>query len=162
MQNTTSIGAYLLARLHQLGLRHIFGVPGDYVLTREDVLASRHFADGVVPSRNTIDVHDLDGKAFAHEHLKPGTHYEIPYRAFLPKGIEGLLAAGRCLSCDHRALGSARVMVVCLPMGEAVGRAAALAAARNCTPRQIDVRALRAGIAQAGTVLDLTLAPAAV
>ena len=33
MRNTTSIGAYLLARLHQLGLRHIFGIPGDYVLT---------------------------------------------------------------------------------------------------------------------------------
>lgn len=28
----TAIGQYLLARLHQQGLEHIFGVPGDYVL----------------------------------------------------------------------------------------------------------------------------------
>ncbi len=27
-----TIGSYLLTRLHQLGLKHIFGIPGDYVL----------------------------------------------------------------------------------------------------------------------------------
>ena len=28
----TSIGQYLIDRLHALGLRHVFGIPGDYVL----------------------------------------------------------------------------------------------------------------------------------
>ncbi|MEM8953822.1 MAG: thiamine pyrophosphate-binding protein [Verrucomicrobiota bacterium] len=28
----TTVGTYLLERLHELGLRHVFGVPGDYVL----------------------------------------------------------------------------------------------------------------------------------
>jgi len=33
-----TVGAYLIRRLEQLGLRHIFGVPGDYVLTFFDFL----------------------------------------------------------------------------------------------------------------------------
>ena len=33
-----TIGAYLIRRLEQLGLRHIFGVPGDYALTFFDFL----------------------------------------------------------------------------------------------------------------------------
>ncbi len=28
----TTVGAYLVRRLEQAGLKHIFGVPGDYVL----------------------------------------------------------------------------------------------------------------------------------
>ena len=33
-----TVGAYLVRRLEQLGLRHIFGVPGDYALTFFDLL----------------------------------------------------------------------------------------------------------------------------
>jgi indolepyruvate decarboxylase len=37
-QPHTTVGAYLVRRLEQLGLRHIFGVPGDYALTFFDIL----------------------------------------------------------------------------------------------------------------------------
>ena len=30
---TKTIGSLLLDRLHHLGLNHIFGIPGDYILT---------------------------------------------------------------------------------------------------------------------------------
>ncbi len=30
---TKTIGSLLLERLHHLGLHHIFGIPGDYILT---------------------------------------------------------------------------------------------------------------------------------
>jgi indolepyruvate decarboxylase len=30
--STTTVSAYLIHRLQQLGARHVFGVPGDYVL----------------------------------------------------------------------------------------------------------------------------------
>ncbi|BCA53967.1 Pyruvate decarboxylase [Nitrospira sp. KM1] len=33
MSDTASIGSAVIERLHQLGVRHIFGIPGDYVLT---------------------------------------------------------------------------------------------------------------------------------
>ncbi|MDJ0543241.1 MAG: thiamine pyrophosphate-binding protein, partial [Microcystis sp. M53601_WE4] len=33
-----TIGEYLCQRLHNLGVNHVFGVPGDYVLDLMDVL----------------------------------------------------------------------------------------------------------------------------
>src|SRR6185436_19157776 len=32
MKNATSIGDYLIQRLYAQGVRHVFGIPGDYVL----------------------------------------------------------------------------------------------------------------------------------
>src|SRR3984957_1273358 len=32
MKKTTNIGEYLIQRLHQHGVKHVFGIPGDYVL----------------------------------------------------------------------------------------------------------------------------------
>ena len=38
MKPTTSIGSYLIQRLHAHGVRHVFGLPGDYVLGFYDLL----------------------------------------------------------------------------------------------------------------------------
>ena len=137
----------------QVGIRETRRITGDYVLTRDDVLSARHFEDGVVPAANSIDVHEVTGKDFKHDYLKKGTHYEIPYRCFLPAGVEGVLVAGRCLSVDHHALGSARVMVVCMPMGEAVGVAAALSVKKNVTPRQVQAMEIKEILRKRGTVV---------
>lgn len=39
MGTTTTVGGYLVTRLEQCGLGHVFGVPGDYVLPFYDLLA---------------------------------------------------------------------------------------------------------------------------
>jgi len=140
----------------QVGVRETRRICGDYTLTHDDVLAGRHFPDGVAPSCNSIDVHDAEGRDFEHEYLERGAFYEIPYRCFLPRGIEGLLVTGRAISADRHALGSARVMVVCMPAGDACGLAAAMAASSGVPPRRIDVAALRAEIRRQGTVLSET------
>ncbi len=38
MSSTSTIGGYLVERLEQTGLRHVFGIPGDYVLRFYDLL----------------------------------------------------------------------------------------------------------------------------
>ena len=38
MEAMTTIGGYLIQRLQDIGLKHIFGVPGDYVLNFLDQL----------------------------------------------------------------------------------------------------------------------------
>jgi len=39
MQNSPSIGEYLIERLYHHGVRHVFGIPGDYVLGFYDLLS---------------------------------------------------------------------------------------------------------------------------
>ena len=39
MPESTTIGKYLIHRLHERGLRHVFGIPGDYVLGFYDLMA---------------------------------------------------------------------------------------------------------------------------
>src|SRR5512144_2255679 len=40
MKPTATIGQYLIDRLHAQGVRHVFGIPGDYVLGFYDLLQS--------------------------------------------------------------------------------------------------------------------------
>ncbi len=138
----------------QVGIRETRHIRGEYLLSADDVLGGRHFADGVVSACNSIDVHDVKGRDFDHEFLEKGAFYEIPYRCFVPRGLDGLLVTGRALSADHRALGSARVMVVCMPAGEACGIAGAMTAERRRGVRDIDLLALRNKIRGGGTVLS--------
>jgi hypothetical protein len=64
----------------------------------------------------------------------------IPLGCLMPRDIEGVFAAGRCLSCDHGAQASLRVMGTCFATGQAAGIAAAgISAGRPAsdTPRRL-------------------------
>ncbi len=133
----------LIISAPMLGVRESRRVIGDYILTLEDLTAGRHFPDGIASSAFNIDIHHADdeGQTCIIVPL-----YEIPYRCLLVKGIEGLLVAGRCISGTHEAMASYRVTGDCADMGESAGIAAALAAQRGCTVREVpaaDILAIR-------------------
>ena len=71
----------------------------------------------------------------------------------MPKQVEGLYVAGRCISGTHRAHASYRVMSICMAMGEAVGIAASMCAAQGCTPRALDVGQLQSVMTTKGIEL---------
>ena len=56
--------------------------------------------------------------------LPPGRRYQIPFGSLRSREIENLLVAGRCISADHDALASTRVMAPSLALGQAAGTAA--------------------------------------
>ena len=94
-----------------------------------------------------MDIHQPDG--LSQEGYEYRVHpYHIPYRCLLPKQVEGLLVAGRCISGSYEAHASYRVTGDCVAMGQAAGTAAALATAGGVTPRALNaselVQALRA------------------
>ena len=72
---------------------------------------------------------------------------------FLPRGIENLLVAGRCLSASHEAHASARVMGTCMGMGHAVGTAAAMAVQAHTTPRELEAEKLQQALLSQGAYL---------
>lgn len=68
--------------------------------------------------------------------------------------MDNLLVAGRCVSADHVALGSLRVMVTCMVMGEAAGAAAILSLHEEVAPRDLDATLLRQQLHRGGAILD--------
>ena len=76
---------------------------------------------------------------------------DFPYRVMLPKGVDGLMAVGRCASGIPDTLVRHRMMVKV--MGQACGTAAALAARKGVSPKQIDVKELQKLLLDAGFYL---------
>jgi len=126
-----------LSHLAPLGIRESRNIVGDYVITRDDVLTGRKFPDGIAFGAYPIDIHDPKGGPTQFQFIENGGYYSVPYRALLPKGIEGLLVAGRCISADHNAMGTVRIMGCVIAQGAAAGKAAATCARQNITPRQL-------------------------
>ena len=103
------------------------------MLTESDLVRSRKFKDMICRA----GVH-LRSKTFEDYDLR-GLEYDIPYRCLLPKGIENLLVAGRCISTTHKAQNSIRCIGPCMATGEAAGTAAAIAIESKLFPRSIDI-----------------------
>jgi ribulose 1,5-bisphosphate synthetase/thiazole synthase len=144
--------AFLLTTPPQVGLRESRRLAGLYELTREDVLECREFPDAIARSHYGIDIH-YPGAGGEMTHLPDGRSYGIPYRCLVPKRLDGLLASGRCLSATRDALGSARVMAICMATGQAAGVAAALAARADVSPRRVNPDELRQTLVKQGVIL---------
>ena len=76
--------------------------------------------------------------------------YDVPYRSLIPKKVDSLIVAGRCLSATHLALASVRVMGPAMAIGEAAGKAAALSIRQGVQLRNIDVPALQKALRDEG------------
>ena len=135
--------SYLLSTAAKIGVRETRRIIGDYVLRQEDVLEARAFPDAVAKASYCIDMHGPANEGTEFTFMRKQGVYDIPYRCLLPRGIENILVAGRCFSAGHEALGSARVMAICMAMGHAAGTAAAMACSAGVSPRQVSVDALR-------------------
>ena len=113
---------------------------GLHSLTRQDLVSGRSWPDGIVRSANfVIDIHNPTGGGQAEGFAAKVKPYDIPYGCLVPKEIDGLLLAGRCISGSHDAHASYRVQCIAMATGAAAGAAAAQAARRKVQPRAVDV-----------------------
>ncbi|NJR41478.1 MAG: FAD-dependent oxidoreductase [Akkermansiaceae bacterium] len=99
---------------------------GEYILTGSDVLAGNRFEDEIALATWPMEFRETarGPKLRFPEGNRPTG---IPLRCLRPAGIRKLFVAGRCISVDHDAQASIRVMGTCFATGEAAGRAAAQA-----------------------------------
>ncbi len=138
-----------------LGVRETRRIVGDYTVTLEDAQQDRHFEDVVAVRYGTIDPGGLKESSEFHGTIKNGNEY--PYRAMLPKGIEGLLVAGRCASLTHIGLTVCKSMGNMMGIGQAAGVAAALSAAADVTPRRLGFAVVQKRLAEMGVALPAGL-----
>jgi hypothetical protein len=118
-------GAFLADTAPVLGVREGRRVVGDYVLTGDDVRGLARFPDAVAAGAWPQEYH-VEGRSTAYIDLPAGGWYQVPLRSLRPRGLANVWAAGRCVSADHDALASLRVMAPSLVLGQAAGTAAAL------------------------------------
>jgi len=132
-----------------LGIRQTRFIEGEYKLTAEDALAGRQFDDSVAMSSCAIIHYYGYRRYLQHE------GYTIPYRCLLPRKIDNLLVAGRCISSQQQPYESHRAMIPIMAIGQAAGTAAALCGRTNTTPRNLDVPRLQQTLRQQNAVLSL-------
>jgi ribulose 1,5-bisphosphate synthetase/thiazole synthase len=145
--------AYLSAIAGLLGVRESRRIIGDYRVTLNDFLEAREFEDSIGRGAMPAGVHTPDGITMNVYNLEPGTSMTIPYRCMIPKGKEGLLVAGRCVSYEAPVANCIRCMPQCMAMGEAAGTAAALAAQQQRSVRKIDIKQLQQQLQHQGAIL---------
>jgi hypothetical protein len=135
----------------QLGVRETRRITGEYVLTGEDCLEGRRFPDAIARGSYLVDIHDPTGTRTKLMQIN-APFYDIPYRCLVPKDVDALLVAGRCISVDHVAFGTTRVIPQCYATGQAAGTAAAMAARSGQQPRAVDPARLRDALHAAGGI----------
>ena len=145
--------SYLVQSGVHIGVRETRRILGDYQLTVEDVLNARKFEDAIARGSYPVDIHNPKGSGTLLKRLPPGEAYDIPLRCLLPRGTEGVLVAGRCLSGTHEAHSSYRVMPIVMATGQAAGVCAALAARKRAAPRSIDVKDVQGELRRQGASL---------
>jgi hypothetical protein len=155
---------FLVDSASMLGVRETRHVIGDYILTVGDIAAKRKFERVVAKSATRItpggDVHSPDATEGSvqdkrHRGFIDELHWvNVPYDSLLPKGMEHLLIAGRCISADHSADGWTRVQTCCMATGQAAGAAAALSVKEGISPRKLDVSKLQRLLSSQGVHLQ--------
>lgn len=147
--------AKISSSANTLGVRETRRFIGEYILTDDDLSAGRQFDDAIVHNANFIvDIHNPIGGGQAEgipEEVQP---YDIPYRCFIPIGVENLILTGRCISGTHRAHASYRVMSICMAMGEGTGIAAALSVKEKTTPRTLPASLIRNRLIELGVQMN--------
>jgi len=119
--------SYLEDTAPQIGCRESRRIIGEYVLRKEDL--DKSFEDSIARARNMFS--------------KENKSISIPYRCLIPKGINNILFAGRCISVSHEVLDLVREIPCCMATGQAAGTAAALAIKHRINPRDVNVKELQ-------------------
>jgi len=131
--------AYMLQSASQLGVRHTRRLAGVGRIERVNWGNSAPAADevGISPS------------------ISPKFPIvSVPYGSLVPRALDGVLAAGRHISCDANSHGFMREIPQCWLTGHAAGAGAAVAANRGVQPRDVDLQEVRALLRNQGAHLS--------
>jgi ribulose 1,5-bisphosphate synthetase/thiazole synthase len=127
-----------------LGVRDTRKIDASYNLTGADVRGEARFNDAV-----GIFPEFIDGYGIL---ILPttGRYFHLPYRALLPRGVDNLLVAGRCIGGDKISHAAVRNMMCCAVSGQGAGVAAAVSAATDTPLDRLDIARVQAELRRQG------------
>jgi hypothetical protein len=133
-----------------LTVRESRRIVGDYVIDMRDILTERRYPDTICLAYSNYDPHTFGDTPLTRVGCVPilgiSATGAIPYRAILPKGIDGLLISGKAISETHNALQFTRMSWDVMTRGYVTGRIAASISEKGIRTREFDVRSIQQGL----------------
>ncbi|MCF8108554.1 MAG: FAD-dependent oxidoreductase [Desulfohalobiaceae bacterium] len=131
-----------------LGTRESRKIIGRSNLTGEDVLNQAGFEDsiGIFPEF-------LDG---SDRVIIPttGRYFQVPFGILLPRKVDNLLVAGRCVAGDALSHAATRQMMCCALTGQGAGTAAAVSLQEGRTCRDVPIHSVQKALVRQGVRLS--------
>jgi len=166
IKDTTHVFVYAKNRFPQafdlakmLDTRERRRIVGDEMMTVLDQMNCRTYPDTIAHVYTNYDSHGT----VSHRILEfPYDYYgahpsNVPYRASLPKGLDGLLVAGLATSGDRDALAVFRMQPDVQNQGYALGHIAGIALKDNVSLRKIDRRKVQRHLVDIGSLREEVL-----
>lgn len=127
------------------GVRYTRAIVCEHDMTNDEIVNCARFEDEVM----LYGFHDCAPRV----RIKDAGYYGIPYRAFIPVKIEGMLVGGRLITTEWTAHMSTRNTGSCLAQGQEIGTAAALCSKAGVTVRNVDMKELQKTLREQGVFL---------
>lgn len=127
--------------------REGFRIIGEHRVTEQEFMDACQYEDSICNAFNYIDLHNEETGCDEIYHRDKTLIPKVPFGALIPKDSERILAIGRILSSERKALAGLRAQCTCMAMGQAAGAAAALAIKAGKSSKEIE----------AGKIVELTI-----
>jgi FAD dependent oxidoreductase len=131
-------GAFMMLSAPQVGVRHARRLVGVAQVTREDWASGVARADEIGSPKYPV--------------------VSVPYGALVPAALDGLLVAGRAISCDATSHSFLREVPQCWMTGQAAGVAAGLAAGSGVKLRDVPVGQVQDALIRQGVLVRVGVA----
>ncbi|MFC4776154.1 FAD-dependent oxidoreductase [Paenibacillus sp. GCM10023252] len=143
----------------ELYVRETRHMIGEYRLTTADLMENRDHWDAIAYGSYEVDIQRTSNADHGAVAMVP-KQYGVPFRALVPKKVDGLVVVGRAASFDTIPHGSARVIPLGMATGEAAGAAAKLAIEKGVSFRELsqskeDIAELRELLTKQGMDLKM-------
>lgn len=134
-------------------------IVGEFTLSVLDVINGRTYPDSIALAFSNFDTHGYTTTPYLEVRHpdKKGLYAYYPYRASLPKGLDGILVGALATSCHRDALSVIRMQADLQNQGYALGYAAAMASQAGLSPRQVDLRSIQRHLVEIGNLPEKVL-----
>lgn len=127
-----------------LGTRESRKVIGRYTLTGDEVQNQARFEDSIGIFPEFLDSYGVV--------IIPttGRYFQVPYGILVPKTMDNLLVAGRCVSGDKISHAALRQMMCCTVTGQGAGVAAAVSVKDKVTTQKVNIEQVQKALKKQG------------
>ncbi len=127
-----------------LGARESRKIAGQYTMTGDEVKNQARFEDSIGIFPEFLDAYGVV--------IIPttGRYFQVPYGIIVPKRIDNLLVAGRCVSGDKISHAALRQMMCCTVTGQGAGVAAAVSFKKQVSTRNVNIEQVQKALKKQG------------